>query len=72
MKDNILKLCKKKNRWLEHFDFPKAHKISNMIDCSMRAMNRHANNSQMFHGDVLSTTNNFRAFALLHKFRPLV
>lgn len=70
MKDNILKLCKKKNRWLVHFDFPKAHKTSNMIDRSMRAMNRHANNSQMFHGDVLSTTHNFRAFALLHNFSP--
>jgi hypothetical protein len=70
MKDNILKLCKKKNKWLAHFDFPKAHKTSNMIDRSMRAMNRHANNSQMFHGDILSTTHNFRAFALLHNFSP--
>ncbi|MEZ4887922.1 MAG: hypothetical protein R3E32_24555 [Chitinophagales bacterium] len=41
-----------------------------MIDRSMRAMNRHANNSQMFHGDVLSTTHNFRVFALFHNFSP--
>jgi len=70
MKDNILKLCKKKNKWLTHFDFATAHKTSNMIDRKMRAMNRHADNSQMFHANVSSTSKNFRAFALLHNFSP--
>ncbi len=70
MKDNILKLCKKKHKWLAHFDFAAAHKTSNMIDRKMRAMNRHANNSQMFHANVSSTSKNFRAFALLHNFSP--
>ena len=41
-----------------------------MIDRKMRAMNRHAYNSQMFHANVESTTKNFRAFALLHNFSP--
>jgi hypothetical protein len=70
MKDNILKLCKKKKKWSKHFDFQTAHKTSNMIDRKMRAMNRHAYNSQMFHADIISTTKNFRAFALLHNFSP--
>lgn len=70
MKANILKLCKKKNRWLTHFDFASAHKTSNMVDRKMRAMNRHADNSQMFHANVSSTSKNFRAFALLHNFSP--
>jgi hypothetical protein len=70
MKDNILKLCKKKKKWSTHFDFQTAHKTSNMIDRKMRAMNRHAYNSQMFHSDIISTTKNFRAFAVLHNFSP--
>ena len=70
MKANILKLCKKKNRWLAHFDFATAHKTSNMIDRKMRAMNRHADNSQMCHANVSSTSKNFRAFGLLHNFSP--
>ena len=70
MKENILKLCKKKKRWMEHLDFPNAHKTSNMIDRLMRAMNRHAFNSQMFHSTNCSTTKNFRAFALLYNYAP--
>lgn len=73
MKQNILKLCKKKKRWMEHLDFPSAHKTSNMMDRLMRAMNRHAFNSQMFHArndSISSTSNNFRAFALLYNFTP--
>ena len=70
MKQNILKLCKKKKRWMEHLDFPNAHKTSNMMDRLMRAMNRHAFNSQMFHSTTSSTSKNFRAFALLYNFAP--
>lgn len=70
MKANILKLCKKKHRWLAHFDAATAHRTSNMVDRKMKAMNRHADNSQMFHGNVSSTSKNFRAFALLHNFSP--
>ena len=54
MKQNILKLCKKKKRWMEHLDFPMAHKTSNMMDRLMRSMNRHAFNSQMFHSTISS------------------
>lgn len=70
MKQNILKLCKKKKRWMEHLDFPNAHKTSNMMDRLMRAMNRHAFNSQMFHSTISNTSKNFRAFALLYNFTP--
>lgn len=70
MKDNILKLCLKKKRWLKYLDFPSAHRTSNMLDRVMRAMSRHAFNSQMFHATLNSTTANFRAFALLYNFSP--
>jgi len=71
MKKNILKLCKKKKRWMQHFNSPKAHRTSNMIDRMMRPMKKHARNSQMFHGKKIKTTSkNFRAFALLYNFSP--
>ena len=70
MKENILKLCLKKKRWIKHLDIPSAHRTSNMLDRVMRAMSRHAFNSQMFHATIQSTTANFRAFALLYNFSP--
>lgn len=70
MKENILKLCAKKKRWLAHLDFPNAYRTSNMLDRIMKFMNRHAFNSQMFHSDKEVTTQNFRAFALIHNFSP--
>jgi len=70
MKKNVLKLCKKKKRWMEHLDFPTAHRTSNMMDRLMKSMNRHSFNSQMFHSTVLCTTKNFRAFALIYNFSP--
>ena len=70
MKENILKLCKKKAKWMTHLEFPLAHRTSNMLDRLMRAMKKHAFNSQMFHGTISNTSMNFRAFALLYNFSP--
>ena len=70
MKDNLLKLCKKKGQWLAHFDAPEAHRTSAHLDRVMKIMERHAINSQMFHASVSSTSMNFRALALLYNFSP--
>lgn len=70
MKANIIKLCEKKNRWMAHFSNPDAFRTSNMLDRLMRAMDRHAYNSQMFHSTIEATTLNFRAIALLYNFSP--
>ena len=70
MKDNLLKLCKKKNRWLKHFDNPDAYRTSAHLDRVMKIMERHAINSQMFHATVSSTSMNFRALALIYNFSP--
>jgi len=71
MQKNILKFCKKKERWMEHLDQPQAYRTSNSLDRLMRCMKKHAYNSQMFHGKkVETTTQNFRALALLHNFTP--
>jgi hypothetical protein len=70
MKKNLLKLTLKKERWLDHLDFPDAYRTSNMLDRIMKFMARHAFNSQMFHGAIETTTKNFRAFALIYNFSP--
>ena len=70
MKDNLLKLCEKRKRWLAHLDFPNAFRTSAMLDRLMKFMERHAIAAQMFHGSISQTTNNVRAFALLYNFTP--
>jgi len=70
MKDNILKLCKKKGKWLAHFDAPTAYRTSAHLDRIMKKMERHAINSQMFHSNIEVTSLNFRAFALINNFSP--
>lgn len=70
MKDNLFKLCKKKDKWLAHFDAPNAYRTSAHLDRLMKIMERHAINSQMFHANVSSTSMNFRALALLYNFAP--
>ncbi|MGB0524912.1 MAG: hypothetical protein ACPGJS_18200 [Flammeovirgaceae bacterium] len=70
MKNNILKLCLKKDKWIAHFQSPQAFRTSNMLDRLMRAMDRHAYNSQMFHSTIKATTLNFRAFAMIYNFAP--
>ena len=70
MKDNIIKLCNKKHKWMQHFKILHAYRTSNMLDRLMRAMKRHVFNSQMFHATIASTSKNFRAFALIYNFSP--
>lgn len=70
MKTNIIKLCQKKSKWAAHFANPEAFRTSNMLDRLMRAMDRHAYNSQMFHSTIKATSLNFRAFALIYNFSP--
>ncbi len=70
MRENLLKLCQKRKRWLAHFDFPEAYHTSSQLDRLMKVMERHAINSQMFHATLQSTSKNFRALALLYNFSP--
>lgn len=68
--ENIIKLCQKKKKWMEHLEVPSAYRTSAKLDQIMKQMERHMINSQMFHGNIKSTTKNFRAFALLYNFTP--
>lgn len=70
LKDNILKLCKKKVKWLLHFNYLGAYRTSAHLDRVMKIMERHSINSQMFHSNLSGTSKNFRALALLYNFSP--
>jgi len=70
LKENLIKLCQKRARWLAHLDFPQAYRTSNMLDRLMKFLHRHATAAQMFRGSLKRTTQNFRAFALLCNFTP--
>lgn len=70
MKENLLKLCEKRKRWLAHLDFPNAFHTSAMLDRLMKFMERHAMAAQMFHSSTSQTTKNVRAFALIYNFTP--
>lgn len=69
-KENIIKLCQKKKKWFTHFEHPEAYRTSANLDRLMKNMEKHANSSQMFRGNIEANTKNFRAFALLCNFAP--
>jgi len=52
------------------YDFPGAHRTSNMLDRLMQRMNRHLFSTQYFHGSLSSAELSIRAWALLLNFAP--
>lgn len=52
------------------YDFPGAHRTSNMLDRLMRRMDRHLFTTQYFHGTFKSAERHIRAWALLLNFAP--
>jgi hypothetical protein len=65
-----LDLCRKKQFWLEAYDHPEGHRTSNMLDRSMRPMNRYFFNCQHLHGKGKSTTRHIRGWVLISNFAP--
>ena len=70
MKDNILALCSKRDRFIKSYDHEKAHKTSNMVDRLMKFFDRACFNSQYFHGTLASGQQRVRAWAILWNFCP--
>lgn len=68
--DAILKLCLKADLYALAFDFPHAHRTSNMIDRHMNDMDRFLFASKDFHGHLMTAEYRIRGWALLHNFRP--
>ena len=65
----IQKLCAKADRFVLAFEYPNAHRTSNMIDRHMVPMDRWLFNTRYFHGHLLSAEKEIRAWALFHNFR---
>jgi len=53
------------------YDFPGAHRTSNMVDRLMQRMDRHLFSTKYFHGTMKSANLSIRAWALIQNFAPL-
>jgi hypothetical protein len=70
MKEKLLDLCAKKARFIKSFEYPNAHRTSNMVDRLMRVLDRSFFNAQYFHGSNEAAELRTRAVALLWNFCP--
>lgn len=52
------------------YDFPGAHRTSNMLDRLMQRMDRHLFSTQYFHGSLSSAQLSIRGWALIQNFAP--
>ncbi len=66
----VRKLCAKVDRFALAYDYPLAHRTSNMLDRHMNLMDRWLFSSRFFHGHWTSSERSIRAWALLHNFGP--
>lgn len=68
--DAVRKLYLKVDRFVLAYDYPLAHRTSNMLDRHMNLMDRWLFSSRFFHGHWISAERSIRAWALLHDFGP--
>ncbi len=66
----VHKLAAKAPRFVLAFDYPNAHRTSNMIDRHMQPLSRCLFNARFFHGHLLTAEFQVRGWALLHNFQP--
>ena len=66
----VLKLCAKTERFVLAYNYPLAHRTSNMLNRHMNSMARWLDSTRFFHGDWVSAERSIRAWALLHDFGP--
>jgi hypothetical protein len=66
----VLKLCAKAPQFALAYQYPLAHRTSNMLDRHMAAMSRYLDTHHHYHGHLLSAEYNIRAWALFHNFWP--
>jgi len=52
------------------YDFPQAHRTSNMLDRLMQRMDRHLFSTQYFHGSMQAAEHSIRGWALIQNFAP--
>jgi len=66
----IKKLRDNLPQFAKAYDFPGAHRTSNMVDRLMQRMDRHLFSTQYFHGTLKSSNLSIRAWALIQNFAP--
>jgi hypothetical protein len=66
----VQKLCAKVDRFVVAYEYPHAHRTSNMLDRHMNSMARWLDSTRFFHGHWVSAERSIRAWALLHDFGP--
>jgi hypothetical protein len=70
VREKVLDLCKKRDRWSIAYRHPQGHRTSNMLDRLMRGMNRYFDHGQHLHGSREACRWHCRAWALLWNFAP--
>jgi hypothetical protein len=70
VREKVLDLCGKRNRWSIAYRHPEGHRTSNMLDRLMRGMNRYFDHGQHLHGSREACRRHCRAWALLWNFAP--
>jgi hypothetical protein len=68
--ETIRKLYAKVDRFVLAYDYPLAHRTSNMLDRHMNPLARWLDSTRFFHGHWISAERSVRAWALLHDFAP--
>jgi len=68
--DKLLALCEKAPLFAQAYDYPNAHRTSNMVDRLMRWQDQFLFNRQYFHRSWEAAETGIRAWAILRNFRP--
>jgi len=70
MKQHILNLCSKRDRFSVAYTHAQAHRTSNMVDRLMKIFDRACFDSMYFHGKLDSGNQRVRSWAILYNFTP--
>jgi hypothetical protein len=70
VKNNVEKLCARKDEFATTFDQPDGHRTTSMIDRVMRPFDKFLSNRMYFHGHFASAQLACTAFAICHNFAP--
>jgi hypothetical protein len=70
VREKVLDLCRKRDRWSIAYHHPGGHRASNMLDRLMRGRNRYFDQGQHLHGSREACRLHCRAWALLWNFAP--
>jgi hypothetical protein len=70
VQENVLDLCRKRDRFAIAFSHPDGHRASNRLDRLMRGMNGYFDRGQHLHGSGEACRLHCRAWALLWNFTP--